>query len=408
MLLDVDTPDPTSTVASPPRPPFEGRRLRRRPDDGHIGGVCAGLADYLGLDITVVRLAAVLLAVIGPGVPAYIVAWIVMPPVEPGTPPQTAARATDLGERVPQYVGAGLVVLAIVIVWDRLDWPGDRFFFPLALIGAGIVLLTRTPLAGAGDGPPPTPPGPYPPTPPTSPSPSSWAPPGPAVEPTTVLPPPPPPPPTTTFDDEYEPAPPAPPAPPRRRSPVTGAFVGLALVWGGIAVMVDVAPETGLAVAVGILGAGLVIGAFAGGARGLIFPGVALSLLLVGTAVLDVPLRGGIGERNWDVARVADVDGPFRLGIGEGVLDLRDLRPGAERTVEIEATVGIGHLQVLLPERVDVTIEADADLGEVRVLGDGEGGGDVHVEEELDLGPSSAGTIELRLGVGIGQVEILR
>ena len=63
----------------PPLP----RRLTRRPDEGRIAGVCAGLADYLNTDVTLVRLAWVILsifpgAVIG-GVVAYVVAWLLMP-----------------------------------------------------------------------------------------------------------------------------------------------------------------------------------------------------------------------------------------------------------------------------------------------------------------------------------------
>ena len=43
------------------------RRLTRNTDDAMIGGVCAGLADYLGLDVTLVRVLAVLGAIFGLG-----------------------------------------------------------------------------------------------------------------------------------------------------------------------------------------------------------------------------------------------------------------------------------------------------------------------------------------------------
>jgi phage shock protein PspC (stress-responsive transcriptional regulator) len=57
------------------------RRLTRNPDDAMLGGVCAGVADYLGLDVTLVRVLAVLGAIFGLGslVVAYVVAWILMP-----------------------------------------------------------------------------------------------------------------------------------------------------------------------------------------------------------------------------------------------------------------------------------------------------------------------------------------
>jgi phage shock protein PspC (stress-responsive transcriptional regulator) len=57
------------------------RRLTRNTEQGMLGGVCAGLADHLGLDVTLVRVLAVLGAVLGLGslVVAYVVAWLLMP-----------------------------------------------------------------------------------------------------------------------------------------------------------------------------------------------------------------------------------------------------------------------------------------------------------------------------------------
>ena len=57
------------------------KRLVRNTDDKVLGGVCAGVADYLGLDPTLVRVLTVVGAVLGLGslVVAYVVAWAVMP-----------------------------------------------------------------------------------------------------------------------------------------------------------------------------------------------------------------------------------------------------------------------------------------------------------------------------------------
>jgi phage shock protein PspC (stress-responsive transcriptional regulator) len=43
--------------------------------------VCAGLADHLGIDVTVVRLLTVLFTVLGFGsvIIAYLVAWVIVP-----------------------------------------------------------------------------------------------------------------------------------------------------------------------------------------------------------------------------------------------------------------------------------------------------------------------------------------
>lgn len=50
--------------------------------DRMIGGVCGGLADYFGLDATLVRIAYALLTVFTSGFPGfmlYIILWFVMP-----------------------------------------------------------------------------------------------------------------------------------------------------------------------------------------------------------------------------------------------------------------------------------------------------------------------------------------
>lgn len=57
------------------------RRLVRTSDDQLIAGVCGGLARYLGIDPTLVRVAAVIALIFGlPATAiAYVVAWAIMP-----------------------------------------------------------------------------------------------------------------------------------------------------------------------------------------------------------------------------------------------------------------------------------------------------------------------------------------
>ena len=64
-----------------PQPAPQAKRLVRRRDDRMIGGVCSGVAAYLGVDVTLVRVLTVLGAVFGLGslLVAYVVAWILMP-----------------------------------------------------------------------------------------------------------------------------------------------------------------------------------------------------------------------------------------------------------------------------------------------------------------------------------------
>lgn len=58
-----------------------GRRLTRS-SNKMIGGVCAGLAEYLGLNVTGFRIAFVLVSIISaafPGIVVYVVLWALMP-----------------------------------------------------------------------------------------------------------------------------------------------------------------------------------------------------------------------------------------------------------------------------------------------------------------------------------------
>jgi phage shock protein PspC (stress-responsive transcriptional regulator) len=60
--------------------PFSGRRLVRRQEGKVLAGVCTGLADYFNVDVTLVRLLTVVLVfATGIALPAYLVAWLVVP-----------------------------------------------------------------------------------------------------------------------------------------------------------------------------------------------------------------------------------------------------------------------------------------------------------------------------------------
>lgn len=57
------------------------KKLTRSRDDKWIAGVCGGLAKYLGIDVTLVRLIFALGTILGLGslFVVYIVMWIVVP-----------------------------------------------------------------------------------------------------------------------------------------------------------------------------------------------------------------------------------------------------------------------------------------------------------------------------------------
>lgn len=59
---------------------FKSKRLYRDENDKIIGGVCAGLANYFGIDVVIVRVIFVVLAIsFGFGLIPYIILWVVSP-----------------------------------------------------------------------------------------------------------------------------------------------------------------------------------------------------------------------------------------------------------------------------------------------------------------------------------------
>ena len=55
------------------------KKLYRNTNDKMIAGVCSGLAEYINIDPTIVRLIWALVALSGAGVVAYLVAAIIIP-----------------------------------------------------------------------------------------------------------------------------------------------------------------------------------------------------------------------------------------------------------------------------------------------------------------------------------------
>jgi len=72
------------------------KRLFRNSSSGRIAGVCAGIADYFEADVTLIRLAWIVLSIVPGGlfggVVAYLVAWMIMPDTNVATPRTDARR----------------------------------------------------------------------------------------------------------------------------------------------------------------------------------------------------------------------------------------------------------------------------------------------------------------------------
>jgi phage shock protein C len=56
------------------------QQLRRSTHDRMLAGVAGGIAQYLGVDVTAVRIVLAVLAIVGgAGVPIYLAGWLLIP-----------------------------------------------------------------------------------------------------------------------------------------------------------------------------------------------------------------------------------------------------------------------------------------------------------------------------------------
>ena len=449
--------DPHTTPPPPPSspPPPQGgpyaaappRRVRRDTTEGMIGGVAAGLARHLDVDVVWVRLAFVLTAILanGLGLVAYIAAWIIIPAGDdrdagtPGAGASGTAAAGPASGSVPDgvrgarfWVGVGLIGLGSMVLLDRLLGPlqarlgwvsPSQLLVPLALIVIGALLwrssrsdsmldaatierdierfaerVEHTAEVAAARL-------------------ERWVDDGGAVP---------------------EAAPPgAGPAPhvphvPAAPSRVTPATLGIALVAAGSVWLMSGLGVGGatltraLAAALLVVGGGLVIGAFIGRGRGLIGTGLLLAPIVL-IATLAGPAHSGmralsfsddgvvvmdpeavVEERPTDLASVRDT---YTFGVGSIVLDLRALDAAdlaAAGTTRISVELGVGDLLVLLPEGVTVVTSVELGVGQIDLAGRTSGGLGVSATRTLAGASADTGTIVLDIEQGIGRVRVTR
>lgn len=203
---------------------------------------------------------------------------------------------------------------------------------------------------------------------------------------------------------------------PRRRS-VGQIVFGFVLVAAGLAWLVaatDLFDLPWRAVFAGaLIAVGAAVVASAGRERhsGLIVVGAILTVLLTLVSTtegfLDLPLAGGIGERNYAPQTVETLSSEYRLGIGELVLDLTELE-FAQGETTVEASVTIGSLIVIVPTDVAVSVTGHVTAGEVTVFDSVFGG--TGIDETLTDSDYNDAPVQLRLeaSAGLGEVEVRR
>ena len=127
------------------------RALPARSDrDRIIAGVCGGISERLGIDVTIVRVAFVVLTLAWVGVLIYLLAWLLLPRAAPGRPPLAAVPAPTVTRRA---LGLVLAVLGTVLLARhlRVTLP-DAYILPAlcAAFGVGVVVWRVQPIAAVG------------------------------------------------------------------------------------------------------------------------------------------------------------------------------------------------------------------------------------------------------------------
>jgi phage shock protein C len=135
-----------------------------RPENGRVlAGVCSGLAQWLSLDVTLMRVIFILLGILsGMGLPIYIVLWIIIPSAGDNinTKKDWSSRAGQMRDDFIQATsepnmdalrifGGVLVVAGCFYLFKEIKpewffWMNRGIFWAVALILIGVVLVIRS------------------------------------------------------------------------------------------------------------------------------------------------------------------------------------------------------------------------------------------------------------------------
>ncbi|MGH8926080.1 MAG: PspC domain-containing protein [Acidimicrobiia bacterium] len=354
--------DSTQTESTEGARPSAGALYR--PAAGRIiSGTAVGLARKLGLPPLLVRAVFVLLAFSGIGLALYIVCWLLIP--DEGEIESIGQRWLAKVSGSQAWLGVVLVVLAVAILASALPFMDGGIVIPTALLVLGILLYRGEFRPNAG---PPTPV---------------------ATSPVT--------------------APPrAPRRPPAPSSPLGQITIGLAIIsLGALALidrlspLVDAGPRHYLALAVTVIGLGVLVGTRNGRARWLI----PFGLLLIPASIV-----AGVTEFSQTARTVlvnptsfAELDSSYELSTGRLTIDLTDLAWEGQ-VVEFNGSVGVGSLELLLPPNLGIEATTEVGIGESTGPEDREGG--LGVDRAISYPDRGEGLVVTHLEVGVGQIAV--
>jgi hypothetical protein len=196
--------------------------------------------------------------------------------------------------------------------------------------------------------------------------------------------------------------------PPRRQRPVV---TGIALIVAGGLWMLHVLGvplrwELLLPGALIVIGLAVLVGGRSATTAGLVTIGTVVAIVALLVTVFPTTPNASAGDRTFSVTSMADLQERYELGAGDLTVDLRELELPAG-TTSLQVRVGAGQLTVLVPPDVTVVVDAEVGLGEV-VAFDTRVGGITPQRRVTDEGAPDAGTLEIEASVGLGQLEVSR
>ena len=352
-----------------------------------VAGVAAGIADRIGVDRWVIRLAFVVLSFGGgSGILLYIAAWLLMP--EEGQPESVGQRWANQANSTRPWIGVVFVLVAAAILFSNFPFFDGGLLFPTALLVIGI-LLYRGDLRGIDWKPKNRPDKTANPT---------------STESTTAM--------TMTPDSPTltQPIAPVIVKPRTPPSPLGQITVGVTIISLGllaaidrVSPVIDADPRHYFALAVVTLGLGVLVGTFFGKARWLIPIGLLLVPIMVGTSVADA------FDGRWDTPQVvtpanfAGLAATYEKSAGELVIDLTDL-PWNGETITFSAEVGVGELELFVPAGVAVEAIGDVGIGEFATAAGSEGG--FGIDRTFTVAGTGLGTVVANLEVGMGRILV--
>lgn len=412
------------------------KRLLRSRDDRYIGGVAAGLARYLSIDPTLVRVAFVVsLAFGGLGILAYVVLLALMPIEGPDDEPLPA-----ISKRRSNLMLAGAVLTGAILVvgvgsggfgrWIFGFGPGPLFGILLwsaaliAIVWLGITMLSRD---GSGRSAPPGTPGTIVPSP-TQNAPRPTADVG-RDEPTGVLHGDP----TDVMPlsqaegtNPVEPGPrPSPAGPGGATAPgglATTVGKVMVIIAAGIAALTVlsflfllaawVTAQFGsvpMALLVTVLGAAMILAAVQGRRRlaiWLLASALSVAVPMAVITLADLRIDGSYGAINQVPSRTTEIPaGGYSLAAGRMVVDLRELPFDRDTDIPVEVNSGLGATSVIVPDRVCVTARVKGRAGMADIRGRESSG--IDITRVVDAPRRATPQVRLDIDFKLGMVEVV-